>query len=286
MPRTRPPWRRIRVRAGGLAASLTIQGGPLFAGVNGNPRTEYANSYRFLPRFGATYQVNQRVVLRAGFGLYFDTMNALSPIMQQAGFSASTSDSTSSYYGAFGQTLTPAVSPLSNPFPANASGANFNAPVGSSAGSEYYAAAGGSPTIVDHATTPAREYRGSFGTQIQFGASTMLDVSFNIARTTHSLLNKNNAYTPQSFFSSARHPTTLPLRCSTSKSRTPFTTGTSPASPAAIRRLYNLLSHNQTSTTISVGTLVRAYPQMGGFTESEPVGLSNFQEVLLSLTHR
>ena len=48
------------------------------------------------------------------------------------------------------------------------------------------------------------------------------------------------------------------------------------------------MSHSTyyTSKTISVGNLVRAYPQMGGFTEREPVGLSNFQEVLFSLTHR
>ena len=38
----------------------------MFAGVNGNPRTQYANSYRFLPRFGATYQVNRRVKARRG----------------------------------------------------------------------------------------------------------------------------------------------------------------------------------------------------------------------------
>ena len=269
-----------------LPASLTIQGGPNFAGLNGNPRTQNANSYRFLPRFGATYQVNRRIIVRAGFGLYYDTMNALSPIIQQAGFSANTSDSTSSYYGAFGQTLTPGVSPLSNPFPANASGANFNAPVGSSASAEYYAAAGGSPTIVDHNTTPAREYRGSIGTQIQFGASTMLDVSFNIARTTHSLLGKNNAYTPQSFYSSAMAPNNATATFLNQQVSNPFYYGNFSGLAGSNPAVYNLLSHNQTSKTLSVGTFVRAYPQMGGLTISEPVGQSDFQEILLTLTHR
>ncbi len=266
-----------------LPASLTIQGGPMFAGVNGNPRTQYANSYRFLPRVGATYQVNRRVILRAGFGLYFDTMNALSPNADQDGFSASTSANSSTTFGA---NFTPGVSPLSNPFPASASGANFNLPIGSSAGAEYYL--GANPTITDHATTPAREYRGSFGTQIQFGASTMLDVSFNIARTTHSLLSKNNAYTPQSFYSSALAPNSATATVLGQNVSNPFYIGNFPGLAGSNPAAYSVMSHSSyyTSQTISVGSLVRAYPQMGGFTEREPVGLSNFQEVLISLTHR
>jgi hypothetical protein len=266
-----------------LPTSLTIQGGPMYAGVNGNPRTQYVNSYRFLPRFGATYQASRRVVVRAGFGLYFDTMNALSPNADQDGFSANTSANTSTTFGA---NFTPGVSPLSDPFPANASGAHFVAPVGSSAGSEYYL--GASPTITDHATTPAREYRGSIGTQIQFGASTMLDVSFNIARTTNSLLSKNNAFTPQSFYSSAPVPNSATATVLGQNVTNPFYIGNFAGLASSNPAVYNVMSHSTyyTSKTISVGSLVRAYPQMGGFTEREPVGLSNFQEVLFSLTHR
>ena len=36
----------------------------------------------------------------------------------------------------------------------------------------------------------------------------------------------------------------------------------------------------------SVGNLVRAYPQMGGFSEYEPLGSSHFQEFLFHVTHR
>lgn len=266
-----------------LPASLTIQGGPMYAGVNGNPRTQYANSYRFLPRAGATYQVNRRVVLRAGFGLYFDTMNALSPNADQDGFSASTSASTSTTFGA---NFTPGVSPLSNPFPANASGSNFNMPIGGNAGAEYYM--GASPTITDHATTPAREYRGSIGTQIQFGRATMVDVSFSIARTSHSLLSKNNAFTPASFYSSAPVPNTASATVLGQNVSNPFYIGNYTGLATTNPAVYNLMSHSTyyTSQVITVANLVRAYPQMGGFTEREPIGLSNFQDILVSVTHR
>ena len=267
-----------------LPSSLTIQGGPLYAGVNGNPRNAYNNSYRILPRFGATYQITTRTIVRAGYGLYFDTMNALNPLDDQDGFSASTSVNSSTTYGT---NFSPGTSPLSNPFPANASGANFNSPVGSSAGSLYYL--GASPNdIYDHSTTPAREQRGSISVQHQFGRSTTLDVSFNIARTTHMVLLKNDAFTPQSFYIGGQQPNTATASLLGQLVPNPFNisnfSGLASSNPAA----YSIISHSNyyTASTTALGNLVRAYPQMGGFSEYEPLGSSHFQEILFDVTHR
>ena len=270
-----------------LPSSLTIQGGPLYAGVNGNPRNAYVNSFRVLPRIGATYQINSRTVVRAGYGLFFNTMNALTSIgngFNQDGFSASTSSNSST---TFGTNFSPGTSPLSNPFPANASGVNFNSPVGSSAGSLYYL--GASPTdIYDHATTPARENRGSISLQHQFGRSTTVDVSFNIARTTHIVLLKNDAFTPQSFYIGGQQPNTATAALLGQLVPNPFNisnfSGLASSNPAA----YSIISHSNyyTASTTSLGNLVRAYPQMGGFSEYEPLGSSHFQEILFDVTHR
>jgi hypothetical protein len=266
-----------------LPTSLTIQGGPIYAGVNGAPRNGYSNSYRFLPRAGATYQVNNRILLRAGFGLYFDTMNALSPQDNQSGFSATTPATSST---SFGTNFTLGAPPITNPFPANSAGTNFNTPVGSSAG--FMEFLGASPTIYDHSITPAREYRGSVGTQIQFSASTMLDVSFNIARTYHVLIGKNGAYTPPSFYIGGQQPNTATTALLSSLVPNPFYIGNFAALATSNPSAYSIMSHSTyyTSKTISVGNLVRNYPQQTGFTEDEPLGSSDFQEFLFHLTHR
>ena len=163
-----------------LPASLTIQGGPIYAGVNGNPRTGYANSYRVLPRFGGTYQVNRRVVIRAGFGLYFDTMDALQPQDNQSGFSASTSASSSSTYGTnFARHFAP-VQPISRQMRAERISIRRSA----AAREPWNSWAPVLPSMIT--TSPRRgNIAARSGRRIQFGASTMLDVSFNIARTTH-----------------------------------------------------------------------------------------------------
>jgi hypothetical protein len=263
-----------------LPASLTIQGGPEYATVNGNPRSQWVNSHRVLPRIAAAYQLNQRLVIRGGYGIYFDTMNAMNPEIDQDGFSASTSVPSSTNYG---QTFT---APLSNPFPANASGANFNLPIGGAAGALYYL--GASPQIYDHSLVPARQQRGTIGTQLQFGASTMLDVTFNIARTTHIEINKSESYTPATFYAGGQQPNTAPNGLLNSQITNPFAlanfSGVASSNPAA----YNLMSHSGyfNAQLISIGNLVRSYSQMSGLTLGLPLGASNFEELLINLTHR
>jgi Carboxypeptidase regulatory-like domain len=267
-----------------LPASLNIQGGPEYANVGGAPRTEWNNSYRFLPRLAATYQLKPSIVLRGGYGLFYDTLNALNPVPDQDGFSASTSVPSST---TFGTNFVAGVSPLANPFPANASGQRFNQPVGSAAGSMYYL--GASPTdVYDHNVAPARQERGSVGVQFQLGASTMLDVSYNLAVTTHLISAKNEAYTPASFYTGGNQPNTAASELLTSQIANPFALanfgGVASTNPAAYSQMS--LSGYFTQPLISIGNLVRAYPQMGGFTLNESLGKSHFQELLVNLTRR
>src|SRR6266702_2565502 len=266
-----------------LPTQLTVKGGPMYAGVNGNPRAATVNSYRFMPRLGVTYQMNRRILLRAGYGLFYDTINALSGGGNQDGFSTNTSVPSST---TFGTNFIPGVSPLSDPFPASGSGARFNTPVGNSAAQYYYLGAG--PTITDHALLPARENRGSIGVQIAFGSHTVLDVSYNLARTTHLSVNKNNAYTPQSLFTGGQQTNSATATMLGQLVPNPFYIGNFSGLAGSNPAAYSVVSHSSyyTSKTISVGNLVRAYPQMSGLTEREPLGSSNFQEVLFALTHR
>jgi hypothetical protein len=169
----------------------------------------------------------------------------------------------------------------------SAAGTRFNTPVGSTAGYYYYL--GASPNnLYDHSTTPAREYRGSIGTQIQLGGATMVDISFNIARTNRILMAKNNAFTPSSFYIGGQQPNSATAALLATLVPNPFNIsnfgGLAGSNPSA----YSVISHSTyyTENMTSVGNLVRAYPQMGGFSEKEPLGKSNFQELLFNVTHR
>ena len=80
-------------------ATLTVNGGLRFAGANGSSRYEFQPDRRnFAPRIGASYQIDSKTVLRAGFGWFYmpftdarvATVSQLSPPVSQAGFSSTT----------------------------------------------------------------------------------------------------------------------------------------------------------------------------------------------------
>jgi len=74
------------------ANAFQVKGGLLFAGVNGMPRTMWsANSRVFMPRIGLAYQLQDKTVFRAGYGIFFENMGADRYDVFQQGFSQDTS---------------------------------------------------------------------------------------------------------------------------------------------------------------------------------------------------
>jgi hypothetical protein len=250
------------------------------------PTSEWNNSYRFLPRLAVAYQFKSNTVVRAGIGLFYDTLNALVSNIDQDGFSSSTtaaSDPTG-----LGTNFTATAPPITNPFPAGSNGSHFNSPVGSTAGSMFYAADGQNPTITDHNLNPSRQYRGYVGVQHQFGSSTSLEVAWYGALTTNISMGKNYTYTPSSFYAGGSQPNSAPATLLNSQITNPFAianfSGLQSSNPAA----YNLMTLNgeYAAQTISLSTLVRAYPQMSGLSLNQPIGETKYQLVEFIVNHR
>ena len=58
------------------ASQFSVLGGSVYPGVNGVRSALQAGEFMLLPRFGAAYQLDSKTVLRGGYGIYFDTLNA------------------------------------------------------------------------------------------------------------------------------------------------------------------------------------------------------------------
>jgi hypothetical protein len=104
---------------------LNLKGGLTFANVDGNPREPWEfDGNNLQGRLGATYQLNDKTVLRGGYGRYY--MNVVTTGFTQ-GFSASTP-----FVGSVDGNRTPLYN-LGNPFPTG-----VNQPAGSAKGLETF----------------------------------------------------------------------------------------------------------------------------------------------------
>ena len=109
-----------------------LRGGAVYAGQNGQSRRAWKSQVMWLPRASAAYQVNDGMVVKGGYGVYYDSLNATAITPNQLGFSTVTTVPSSND---FGQTWTSGnpragISPLVDPFPVRADGTRFVTPVG------------------------------------------------------------------------------------------------------------------------------------------------------------
>jgi hypothetical protein len=106
------------------AASFRTLGGLNFAGVGGNPRGLWEpDKNNIMPRIGLAWSLNQKTVIRAGFGVYYDTIGVDREDVNQGGFNQSTNFIPTLDNG---QTY---IASLANPFPNG-----FQTPSGASQG--------------------------------------------------------------------------------------------------------------------------------------------------------
>ena len=283
-----------------LPTTLTLKGGPIYAGVNGASTRQWANDWRFLPRIGAAYSINDTTVVRAGAGFYFDTLNVLneSQTIDSDGFTATTGPVNSS--NVFGTDFIAGTSPMANPFPSS-NGTRFAPAVGSSLGADYYAGSSATIGIYPHTRLPARSERVQVSLEHQIGRSLVVQVAYVGSRTTHITLdgNLNNTRTYSSGYETATAvPSSFYTGGSQPNSASNNLLGTSITNPFYIANLsslevsdpvyYNVLSKSSymTSPTITIANLVKANPQLSTLRFYPSDGTSQFQEFQANLSKR
>ncbi len=164
-------------------------GGLLFAGNNsarGLYRTPKAN---LLPRFGFAYKIDQKTVLRGGFGQFMGFLGQRRGDVIQTGFSRNT-------------TLVPSldnvnfIANLSNPFPNG-----ILEPVGNSLGTQTFV--GQSVTFYNQRPVPAKMNRWQMGLQRELPGGFVWEGSYVGNKGTNIEISQNINVTPQRFLSTS-----------------------------------------------------------------------------------
>src|SRR5207237_3937645 len=72
------------------ANDFVVKGGNLYLGKDGAPSTVNNAQGAWMPRLGFAYQLNDKTVLRGGWGMFFDTNNVIENGLDQSGYNRST----------------------------------------------------------------------------------------------------------------------------------------------------------------------------------------------------
>jgi len=159
-------------------SDFSVLGGSIYPGVNGVQSRLQNTEFMLLPRIGVAYQLSSKTVLRGGYGIYFDTLNAQNVGPDQSGFSRATVNPITNDFGQTWLSGNPAagISPLTDPFPLRPDGTRFDIPVG--AGQGLLARAGIGWSFYGQSVPRARQQRWRIDLQRQLGADMVVTVGY------------------------------------------------------------------------------------------------------------
>lgn len=157
-------------------SDFVVRGGSVYASQAGS--NWWDSELMWLPRAGAAWQVAPGTVIRGGYGLFFDTLNAMLYAPNQTGYSRTTSSVLTTDFGYNWLVGDPqnGVSPLTDPFPVRSDGTRFDTPLRDALG--VMAAAGRSFTHYDNGLRHARQQRWRIGVQRQISRTMVVEAAY------------------------------------------------------------------------------------------------------------
>jgi Carboxypeptidase regulatory-like domain len=270
------------------ASAFSVLGGATFPGVTGAPRAVWNNSLVWMPRLAAAYQINQKTVIRAGAGTYYDSRSVQNETVLQTGYSWTTSTTISNNLGQSFLVGNPSLgtSPMSDPFPLMANGQRFQQPPGSALGAMDVVGKGF--TYLPYNRPPAGQYRWRADVQRSIGSSTVVDVAYSGSYSNHILINQTLNAVPAQYWNFANSRNNTVANNWNTNFTNPFLLSNFSSLQTSNPLLYQYMSTNSffTSSTTHQSVLWAPYAQMNGLTETVPLGRAKTEELDVSINRR
>src|SRR6185369_13314906 len=180
----------------GMPATLSAVGGPVYAGDSGVSQPGEA---MWMPRASASYLIDERTVLKGGYGLYYDTLTAADYFAAQAGYSVTTTSTISDDLGRTFKWANPATGSASfDPFPVRADGTRWDPVVSDTLG--VNSLLGGSLTTENGLRDHARQQRWRVSIQRELASRFSVEVAYAGAYNDKLPLTIREDYLPQQYW--------------------------------------------------------------------------------------
>jgi hypothetical protein len=270
----------------GMPATLSVRGGPVYANAAGDSGNSRDGNALWMPRAAASHLLGDRMIVKGGYGLYYDVLTAADYDASQAGYNVTTVSTISDDLGRTFKWATPATGSREfDPFPVRADGTRFDAPLGDSLGVD--ALLGQTLATENRLREPSRQQRWRLSLQRELTSRLSLEIAYNGTFSDKVPVSITQSYLPEQYWNGSNERNTSANTFLTANVPNPFFIGNFQQLRTTNPTLYNRMAASPTfsSATIQRQRLLRAFPQMTGLTYSNlPLGSirAHTLEVLLN----
>ena len=275
------------------ASQFLVKGGTVYAGSPGYDARSWKPEALWMPRFSFGYRMGEKMAVKGGYGMYFDTLNARDWTPDLQGFNVTTTNQLSND---FGQTFVlgdprNGILPLANPFPLRAAtGSRYELPLGNRLGFDTMLGRAFNAENANRVHSRVQRWRLSW--QREIGNRTALEIAYSGSYADRQGMSIKQDYLPEQFWSSANVRDTSANDFLTANVPNPFAIANFASFQASNPLLYQRLQGSTvfTSTTIQRNRLLRAYPHLstgnGLNYLDQPLGIIKAHSLDVILTRR
>ena len=181
------------------ASQFRVRGGPIYASAPGQDGRSWRPQTMFMPRLSAAYKINEKTVAKAGYGVFYDTLNAGDYGGNNLGYNATTTVTNSTDFGqtfALGDPRN-GVLGISDPFPVR-NGARFELPVEDTLGVD--AGPGNAITTQNQNHEHARLQRWRVGIQREVASNLSVEFAYDGSYADRREISVRQDYLPEQFW--------------------------------------------------------------------------------------
>ena len=228
-------------------------------------------------------------MLKGGWGLFYDTLNAADFNPNQTGYDVTTTSTVSTDFGQtwnFGDPKN-GISPLTNPFPVRSDGSRFDTPIGSSLGVDTLL--GQNYTANNLNREHGRVQRWRVSLQRELARNMAVEVAYNGSFADRLSISIAQSYVPEIYYNSSNVRDNAQQVFLQTNVTNPFRITNFASLQATDPALYQRMAGNAffTAATVQRQALLRDFPQMSGLTYADlPLGKIKTHQLEIMLNRR
>ena len=274
-------------------SQFEVQGGSVYAGTDGYRERSWQPEALWMPRVSFAYKLKEKNVIKGGYGVYYDTINARDWTPNQDGYDVTTTNPLSNDFGRTFLLGDPrnGILPLADPFPLRGNtGSRYNPISGNALG--YDNMLGQSFTAENPDRVHSRVQRWRIGWQREINSRTAIDVAYAGSYADRQGIPLRLDYLPEQYWSSANVRDNSANAYLTQNVPNPFHISNFAALQTSNPLLYQRMAGSAffTSMTTQRHRLLRAFPHMsagnGLQIQDQPLGQIKSHALEIILTRR